>query len=186
MVSNKFFKKLSNLITYDLGHKNKEVSIEHISKIRKNLEHDIILQCIAKYSLKYIITERNGIKYIRYNKCEIVEENIECEIIKKTKEYICDDDLLKLSPLYVFSIRFDEYDKLVNHKIYNHANITMYPAPHKILDGVAHIYIQWSHMYLNNVKILKNTDGTLTFDSNYLDVMFNHVYSIVDNNNNKL
>ena len=97
MVSKKYLKKLSKILSYQLLNK-KELSVIDLSKIINIYpQTNIILECINRYPNKFILFEKDGIRYIKYNKLEtILEENYIC-----TNDYIVEDDLLKLSPLYI-------------------------------------------------------------------------------------
>ena len=183
MVSKKYLKKLSKILSYQLLNKKEELSVIDLSKIINiHPQTNIILECINRYPNKFILFEKDGIPYIKYNKLEtILEENYIC-----TNDYIVEDDLLKLSPLYILSVTYDKYKDIMN-KNYNGEQIYyIYDGYRKNLNNHVHIYLQWCHGYCNGIKIKKENNKTLSFNEKDLHTMLKYIYMVLDNDGNRL
>ena len=78
------------------------------------------------------------------------------------------------------------YDIMISGKYDKDILINLYPTFKKINNNYLYLHIEWSQAYCNGIEFILNDDNSLSIKSDDINLLFNHIYKIFDNDGNVL
>ena len=162
-------------------------SLEDIKEFSNN--HQDKFELVAKGDYYYIrrVTDKIDLSItktecITYNAQENIQENNENNLyISKELRYVNgEEDILKLSPIYILNVEQDKINDICDGKEFDFDDkIILYPHLKKGMEGYVHIYLEWAHAYCKGVQFVINDDNTLTVADSDIHILFDYIWKII-------